>query len=681
VLFRSHQLRSSSKFIFDPMDAIVLKEVLDNINSLHTWECMLNFVDGRHPDGYTDICQYLYNNHCNTTALVGSTASFTKNCFYYFDTNIYGDGIDSEEKLVKDLINTARSSGFKLVVRNSKAKNVALPWTKKILLACSRGIKYQGNKLHELERNNKSGDQMVLCEITDVDNGNKKKRKTFTTRAICADDLCPFSFSIFLHGSEKRWYIISTPNEHPSQHRGHRKLQLDEIRTSTNLESTDIEKLNLYNSMHLTSTQAATLFNRSDANFNLLPSQVKYITRKEALLARSLTEVTSSAEKLLLCLQERPEVTYMTLTDDVGEASGLIVATNKGRPSKLTGILAQQFSPEDIRKQLMLREDQSLLLAVCWVSDDERRLAEMFPEVLYMDVTSQTNNEKRPLFLVAGKDSCGKSFTAARIFLPSEQKWIFRWIFQNCLPALLGETVTKRNKVVMTDGDSHCYDAFKEAACHGGPWEGSVNILCQWHLLSYAWKREVSIFAPVAKPHLNIMASTSYKWIQSWFYDIETRAEFVESHHRLMTWLDGKNDEGCKPLREAIRDFIIRKLLPHERSWLRYHRLHVRCFDETSNSLVESQNSRLKTGSMAVKSNMSLATSACSMMDQSELTHSTRAITVAAMSASTTLWSLTTTAKLLTPTAEKIVVENFNKRHLYSLLQMEEMKCLLVWSL
>jgi len=172
VLFRSHQLRSSSKFIFDPMDAIVLKEVLDNINSLHTWECMLNFVDGRHPDGYTDICQYLYNNHC------------------------------------------------------------------------------------------------------------------------------------------------------------------------------------------------------------------------------------------------------MTLTDDVGEASGLIVATNKGRPSKLTGILAQQFSPEDIRKQLMLREDQSLLLAVCWVSDDERRLAEMFPEVLYMDVTSQTNNEKRPLFLVAGKDSCGKSFTAARIFLP-----------------------------------------------------------------------------------------------------------------------------------------------------------------------------------------------------------------------------------------------------------------------
>ena len=136
-----------------------------------------------------------------------------------------------------------------------------------------------------------------------------------------------------------------------------------------------------------------------------------------------------------------------------------------------------------------------------------------------------------------------------------------------------------------------------------------------------------------------------------------------------MTWLDGKNDEGCKPLREAIRDFIIRKLLPHERWWLRYHRFHVRCFDETSNSLVESQNSRLKTGSMAVKPNMSLATSACSMMDQSKLTHSTRAITVAAMSASTTLWSLTTTAKLLTPTAEKIVVENFNKRHLYSLLQ------------
>lgn len=171
-----------------------------------------------------------------------------------------------------------------------------------------------------------------------------------------------------------------------------------------------------------------------------------------------------------------------------------------------------------------------------------------------MDVTSQTNNEKRPLFLVAGKDSHGKSFTAARIFLPSEQKWVFRW---------LCESVTKRNRVCITDGDNHCYDALKEAAGQNGPWKGTINVLCQWHLLSYAWRREVSLHGPVKQSNLHNIASTSYKWIQTWFYYVETYEEFKESYRRLMSWLDTKTDNGCEPLRNAIHDFILTKLLPH----------------------------------------------------------------------------------------------------------------------
>ena len=165
------------------------------------------------------------------------------------------------------------------------------------------------------------------------------------------------------------------------------------------------------------------------------------------------------------------------------------------------------------------------------------------------------------------------------------------------------------------------------------------------------------------------LASISYRWIQTWFYDIETHAEFIESHRRLMSWLNSHSGEGCQGLLEAIRNFVIKKLLPYENSWLRCHRLNIRCFDETSNSLVESQNSRLKTGAMAVKPNMSLATSANSMMDQSQLDTSRRAITTAAASGSTNLWSCTNTAKFLTPKAEAIAVKNFDAREKYSLLQ------------
>jgi len=61
------------------------------------------------------------------------------------------------------------------------------------------------------------------------------------------------------------------------------------------------------------------------------------------------------------------------------------------------------------------------LLAVDWISDNERRPVQCSLR-FFMDVTSQTNIEKRGLFIVAGKDSCARGFTATRIFLPSEQK-------------------------------------------------------------------------------------------------------------------------------------------------------------------------------------------------------------------------------------------------------------------
>jgi hypothetical protein len=40
---------------------------------------------------------------------------------------------------------------------------------------------------------------------------------------------------------------------------------------------------------------------------------------------------------------------------------------------------------------------QKILLAAAWCTDDERRMATLFPEIMGIDVTEQTNNEKRPL--------------------------------------------------------------------------------------------------------------------------------------------------------------------------------------------------------------------------------------------------------------------------------------------
>ena len=51
------------------------------------------------------------------------------------------------------------------------------------------------------------------------------------------------------------------------------------------------------------------------------------------------------------------------------------------------------------------KDGMDILLAVSVASDEIIRALHMFPEVAYMDVTSNTNKEERDLFLMVGKDT------------------------------------------------------------------------------------------------------------------------------------------------------------------------------------------------------------------------------------------------------------------------------------
>lgn len=70
-----------------------------------------------------------------------------------------------------------------------------------------------------------------------------------------------------------------------------------------------------------------------------------------------------------------------------------------------------------------LTKGQKILLAVAWCREDERRLFQMFPEVLMSDVTYQTNTEARPLGLSASIDHGMNVFTPFRVFMRSECQW------------------------------------------------------------------------------------------------------------------------------------------------------------------------------------------------------------------------------------------------------------------
>jgi hypothetical protein len=93
---------------------------------------------------------------------------------------------------------------------------------------------------------------------------------------------------------------------------------------------------------------------------------------------------------------------------------------------------------EEHRNALKVSDDQDLMIGCAWLLPDEFRQFVLFPYVIHIDTTFDTNKEKRPLLTVSGRDSEGHMFTILRALLPNERGWVFRWIFQSVFPSLMG---------------------------------------------------------------------------------------------------------------------------------------------------------------------------------------------------------------------------------------------------
>ena len=101
-----------------------------------------------------------------------------------------------------------------------------------------------------------------------------------------------------------------------------------------------------------------------------------------------------------------------------------------------------------------LKEEQKHMMPFARINPKELYLLEAFPEVIMVDTTEQTNNEKRPLLTAGWKDSNGTIFIILRIFMPNQKSWMFWWIFSVVLPKLIPKHIICSNiQIVTTDGD------------------------------------------------------------------------------------------------------------------------------------------------------------------------------------------------------------------------------------
>lgn len=138
--------------------------------------------------------------------------------------------------------------------------------------------------------------------------------------------------------------------------------------------------------------------------------------------------------------------------------------------------------------QQLTTGDGTILLAVMFISEEGRKYHIKFPHVLGCDVTFGTNAEKRPLFRASCKTMDNKNIPNINAFVPSQQRWVFDWLFEDGLPTILDADALQKTSMIITDQDNQLVGTLLTSlrrVCGGkGSYGHALNRLCKWHKMS-----------------------------------------------------------------------------------------------------------------------------------------------------------------------------------------------------
>ena len=133
---------------------------------------------------------------------------------------------------------------------------------------------------------------------------------------------------------------------------------------------------------------------------------------REAInLAQGISKDWSVAQKTIAQL-EALGVSYYALMMDKHDQ--VFAQKSRGRPTlrqaeelRMHGSLKSEL--KKLRRDMSMKGGTEILLAVSIATTDMQRAVHMFPEVIYMDIISNTNRQKRDLFLLVLKDASGET--------------------------------------------------------------------------------------------------------------------------------------------------------------------------------------------------------------------------------------------------------------------------------
>ena len=330
----------------------------------------------------------------------------------------------------------------------------------------------------------------------------------------------------------------------------------------------------------------------------------------------------------------------------------------------------------DFRRSRKIRDDQEMVVGVAYVTPFESRQFKLFHCVLQVDATADSNNEGRPLVTGTAKDSEGKMFTVFRAFLPNEQAWSFKWLFQVVCPALLGQETLDDVNIVLTDGDSQQILMLENAIKLYFP--DTYRGRCSWHIIDRGWTKNVKLAMgghkngkrplhlkgtrrkkPRKLTEQNRVARKLYRWIFSWAQAdyCDSREEFEVSKALFIRFVKSAPvvDVLGTGTVEAILSFLKVNVFPHEYRFCFYVRRAMFHLETHSNTSHEGTNNGLKNCAAPVMPQNSVERAVETLSFNADLKTRDTMIRLSDKRVSKKLWSSSPTANNITDLGEGLV--------------------------
>jgi hypothetical protein len=210
----------------------------------------------------------------------------------------------------------------------------------------------------------------------------------------------------------------------------------------------------------------------------------------------------SQASPTLKCDTNHDTVTISTMKSFSGDVHYQEINDN---PDTDTECLLDQIAQE--RQERNLNNEDAQFIAVAWI---------VKPAVWVDVLTSHSNTKRFHLLTFSSRLSIRKQIVWLWVLIPNQQRFSFRWVFQEAIPTLVPKWLFDRVVFFMKDADPQQRNEILSSI--NFVFVNATEGTCGFHVVNMGWKKNLPSCHQILTPNQLKKWSLVKRQIQSWVY-------------------------------------------------------------------------------------------------------------------------------------------------------------------